>query len=214
MSDHDDFEVEPVNGLPEQLPAGESILWQGQPQWWQLACRAFHVRKVAFYFLVLIVWEVVSGIDQGFGALLIGTAVFKLLLAAAFGIGLLMLLAWGCAREAVFTLTNKRLVMRFGIALRLTLNLPYSRIESGSLRPGRDGYGDVALLLDPEDRISYAVLWPHARPWQFRRPQPTLRCIANAAGVADILAAQLSENVAKPVSDAAEADQGLVGAYS
>lgn len=214
MSEHDDFEVEPVNGLPEQLPAGEAILWQGQPHWWQLARRAFHVRKVALYFLLLMAWEIASGIDLGLSALAIAGAVFKLSLAAGFGIGLLLLLAWGCAREAVFTLTNKRLVMRFGIALRLTLNLPYSRIESGSLRTDRDGYGDVALLLDPADRISYAVLWPHARPWQFRRPQPTLRGIANAAEVADILATQLAQNAADSSTDAAEDDRGLVEAYS
>ncbi|MEO0720506.1 MAG: PH domain-containing protein, partial [Pseudomonadota bacterium] len=26
---HDDFEIEPVSGLPEAPPEGEHILWQG-----------------------------------------------------------------------------------------------------------------------------------------------------------------------------------------
>jgi len=30
---HDDFAGEPVRGLPEKLPAGERILWQGMPDW-------------------------------------------------------------------------------------------------------------------------------------------------------------------------------------
>jgi hypothetical protein len=29
--DHDDFQTEPVRGLPENLPEGEHILWQGHP---------------------------------------------------------------------------------------------------------------------------------------------------------------------------------------
>ena len=29
--DHDDFHFEPVRGLPEALPPGELILWQGSP---------------------------------------------------------------------------------------------------------------------------------------------------------------------------------------
>jgi hypothetical protein len=28
---HDDFKFEPIRGLPEQLPEGEHILWQGAP---------------------------------------------------------------------------------------------------------------------------------------------------------------------------------------
>ena len=28
---HDDFQIEPVPGLPERPPEGERILWQGRP---------------------------------------------------------------------------------------------------------------------------------------------------------------------------------------
>ncbi len=31
MSRHDDFAFDPLPGLPEALPAGENILWQGRP---------------------------------------------------------------------------------------------------------------------------------------------------------------------------------------
>ncbi|MEO1362599.1 MAG: PH domain-containing protein, partial [Pseudomonadota bacterium] len=34
---HDDFEIEPVAGLPEAPPEGEQILWQGRPDTWALA---------------------------------------------------------------------------------------------------------------------------------------------------------------------------------
>ncbi len=189
--DHDDYEVEPVPGLPERLPEGEHIVWQGQPNWWRLAVSAFHIRKVGWYFLALGVWELLTGIDDGTGAMTILIALGKLSLVAAIAMGMLALLAWGSAREAVYTLTNKRIVMRFGIALRLALNLPFDRLESASMKPMAEGCGDIALLLNDEDRISYVILWPHARRWRMRRPEPTLRCIDNVTEVARLLAAQL-----------------------
>jgi hypothetical protein len=39
-----DFDFEPVPGLPAELPAGETMIWQGRPQWRSLAVRAFHIR--------------------------------------------------------------------------------------------------------------------------------------------------------------------------
>ena len=47
MSEHD---FEPIRGLPGPLPEGETILWQGAPDWRVLAVQAFHVRAVAIYF--------------------------------------------------------------------------------------------------------------------------------------------------------------------
>jgi hypothetical protein len=50
---HDDFEFEPIRGLPAMLPAGERLLWQGTPNWRGLAVRSYHVRKIAAYFAFL-----------------------------------------------------------------------------------------------------------------------------------------------------------------
>ena len=49
-----DHDSRAVSGLPEPLPAGERMIWQGKPDWRALALRAFHVRKVAIYFGVLL----------------------------------------------------------------------------------------------------------------------------------------------------------------
>ena len=55
--------------------------------------------------------------------------------------------AWGSARTTVYTITNRRVVMRVGIALPVTLNLPFA----GSPRPAcgctADGTGDIPLAL-------------------------------------------------------------------
>jgi len=62
---HDDFDFDPVRGLPEVLPAGERMLWQGSPRWQDMALHAFHVRKVAVYFAVITLSVVVLRLAEG-----------------------------------------------------------------------------------------------------------------------------------------------------
>ena len=44
-----EHEFEAAYGLPEPLPKGESILWQGAPDLADLAVRVFHLKKIAVY---------------------------------------------------------------------------------------------------------------------------------------------------------------------
>lgn len=191
MSGHDDFEREAQPGLPEPLPAAESMLWQGSPDWRSLARRAFHCYKVAAYFLLLAVWLVAEGVHDGvaMGELLDTLSLLGLLAFCA--IGLLALLAWASAREAIYTVTERRVVMRFGIALRLTLNLPFRVVDEVSVKRHGDGSGDIAFRLGTGDRVSYLVLWPHARPWRVRHPELTLRCVPDVERVARLVAERL-----------------------
>ena len=50
----------PNPGLPEDLPRGEALLWQGSPAWRNLAVSTFHVRKVLAWFAILLAWGFVS----------------------------------------------------------------------------------------------------------------------------------------------------------
>jgi hypothetical protein len=188
-----EFEWEPIPGLPERLPEGERILWQGAPRWTALARRAFHVRKVAVYFALLIVlvliMEMTIGGDSAGSSLGAG---WPIVLAIA-AIGLLELLAWTMSRATVYTITNRRVVMRFGVAIPMTINLPFRRIASAALKEYPDGTGEIPLTLTGSERTSYLVLWPHARPWYFSPAQPMLRTVPDAARVARILADALSE---------------------
>ena len=61
----DDIHVEPLRGLPEPLPAGERILWQGAPDWRALAVDVFHVRAVWIYGALLIAWRIVTIVHDG-----------------------------------------------------------------------------------------------------------------------------------------------------
>jgi hypothetical protein len=182
-----DFDVEPIPGLPERPPQGEVILWQGAPDWRLLARQVFHIRAVAFYFAALILWQFASNTHDG-GTLTEALVPSALLIGfALLSVALLCALAWAMARATVYTLTNRRVVMRIGVALPVTFNLPFAKIEAANLKNGGHGTGDIALTLVPGERLAYLVLWPHARPWQLKQPQPTLRCIPNAAAVAAMM---------------------------
>ncbi len=106
-------------------------------------------------------------------------------------IATLTFLAWLFARAARYTVTNRRVLFQFGVALPMTLNIPLDKISGASLKTYRDGSGDIPLALS-ENRGSWLLLWPHARPWQLNAPQPMLRAVPDAARVAARLAEALS----------------------
>ena len=182
-----EHEFEAELGLPEPLPAGEHLLWQGAPDWRQLAIHAFHARKLTLYFAVLIVIAGATSINSsGFSfESLKSTIVLTVLSVVALGI--VLSLAWLSATTTMYTITDRRIVMRIGIVLGLTFNLPFSRIESAGLRRLGGGHGDLPLVIKEPDRIAWLNLWPHARPWQVKRPQPMLRAVANVDEVSSLL---------------------------
>lgn len=188
MSEHD---YEPIRGLPGDLPKGERLLWQGSPDWWALAQRAFHVRTVSVYFAVLIAWRAVAaGMDGASmpGAIQSGLQMAPLAIAA---IGLLCCLAVLTARTTVYTITSKRVVLRFGVALPKAINIPFAIIDNAALKGFSDRTGDLALTLKSPNKIAYLLLWPHARPWKLSRPEPAMRAVPDASSVALQLALAL-----------------------
>jgi len=212
-----EHELEPQYGLPERLPANEKILWQGSPDARVLARSAFHIRKLALYFVALVGINAASVVTDG-------ATVMDLLLSLVWPAGLSALalagvwtLAWLTARTAVYTVTDRRVVMRIGIVLTLTFNLPLRTIETAAMRQGPDGHGDIVLALKGPDHIAWLHLWPHARPWHLTRTQPMLRALPQVAEVAALLQKAWSaqtggavEPLAAPAAPTAEpAQQGL-----
>jgi hypothetical protein len=182
-----EHEFEAAPGLPEPLPAGERLLWQGSPDWRRLALSPFHVRKLAIYFGVIVLARgaVVLGDSGSVVSALI--AMLWLLPFVAFALGTLLALAWMTGRTTVYTITDRRVVMRIGIVLTVTYNLPFKHIAGAGLRLHRDGRGDIPLQLTAGDRIAWLHLWPHARPWKVGQPEPMLRAVPDARRVADLL---------------------------
>lgn len=191
MSETPEHGREPVPGLPAFLPEGERILWQGKPSVMEFAIRALHLRKVAIYFAVLLVLRIV---EQG---ALSGHSLFVLLSLA--GLGLLLLLAWLQVRSTLYTITNRRVVLRFGLAMPISFNLPFSRVETLDVRHRSAAATDISIGVraNPQQRLSYIVMWPHARPWRLGNVQPMMRCIEDGEAVADLLQEALLKDVDK-----------------
>ena len=184
---HDDFNFEPIPGLPERPPEGEEILWQGAPSWSGLALRVFHLRKVSIYFTILLTWVGVTTVYDGGTATQAMYAITQMLPFPVIGIGLLAILTTLYQRTTIYTITNKRVVMRFGIALSLCVGFPFKQVKGASLRECGDGTGDIVLQMTGPDKIAYLNMWPFARPWQFKMPEPMLRSLPEAQHVATLL---------------------------
>ena len=194
---HDDFEIEPLEGLPEVPPEGEEILWRGRPSTMALAREAMNLNWIIGYFIVLMAWRFISVSDLMPLGQAIGATVPFLLLGLVV-CGLLIGVAWIQSRNTVYTITSARVVMRIGAALTLTLNLPYREIGNAALSLRKNGTGTIALDTTGKVQFSLLVLWPHARPWHFSPSQPALRAIPDAAHVAQILAQAAEARVSVP----------------
>lgn len=187
--DEEDGPSEPVRGLPEALPEDERILWQGSPRPLTLAIHAFHLRFVPLYFAVATAWRAAAKADAGAAggeiAAMVGFSALACLIAMAVVYGL----AWVMARAAIFTITDKRVVMRYGAAIRKYVNLPFSALARADLRRHGSTAGSIALLPTGPGKVGYAHLWPFARPLKIATPQPMLRAIGDVDTVVSLLAA-------------------------
>ncbi len=195
---HDDFAVEPIEGLPELPPEGEEILWQGRPQWWSLAKESLNIYWIMGYFLLLGVWRSVNLMEITDTSTAI-TGALPFVILGGLTCAILALIAYVMARATVYTITNRRVAMRIGAALTVTLNLPYRWINSADLDLRKSGTGTVALHLkdDGVTKLSYLTCWPHVRPWKMNPTQPALRCIKDAEQVAAILGQAAQTRIAR-----------------
>lgn len=202
-----EHEFEAAYGLPEPLPKGESILWQGAPDFADLAVRVFHMKKVAVYFAVLVAIRGFFLDSSGAGTVTVLLGMLIVAGLALTALAALGMLAWLTARTTAYTLTDQRIVMRIGIVLTLTFNLPLKRIETAGLLLTGKGFGDIPLALSSGDRIGWLNLWPHARAWRLAKPEPMLRCIPDAQVFAALLQKTWAQATGKAASKATDAVQ-------
>ncbi len=180
---HDCMKIEPQYGLPESLPAGEKVLWQGSPKLSSIINKVFLFRILAVYFLFILgvsfYWDFQGA---GLNAALTKFALHFLLSSVC--LLALTLLAYLTCNTTVYTLTDKRIVMRIGIVLTLTFNIPFKQILASDYKIFSDGSGDISFLVEPSTKIAFVHLWPHCRFKSFAHPEPALRCIDKVADVA------------------------------
>ena len=203
-----EHELEPAFGLPEPLPSNEKILWQGSPDWRVLARRVFFLRTLTIYFVAILAIRGTLVLVDGGTAMAALKAVLLVAPLAVLALGTLLGVAIMTARTAVYTITNKRVVMRIGIVLNVTFNLPFKRIASAGMNDTGNGTGDITLALAGDDKIGFVHLWPHARPWRLARPEPMLRCVPQAKEVGQILSRAWSASTGLAISTALQTDAG------
>lgn len=192
--DEEDGSPEPVPGLPAQLPEGELVLWQGRPSSLTLAIHAFHIRFVALYFAAIAVWRGVTMIAAGAGFADLVTAFFVSALSAAIAVGILTGIAHVMARATIYTITNKRIFLRYGAAIRKYANIPFSSLSAVSMRRHGSNAGSIALQTAKDAHIGYLKIWPHARPMRFSKPEPMLRAIGDVDDVVRTLCHAMKSN--------------------
>jgi hypothetical protein len=194
----EEYDFEPVPGLPAHLPEGEQLLWQGSPSVKATAFEVLHVGWVAAYFAALLGWRLVAGLSDGQALSQIAIDSIPLAGMAVAAISILSVLARLIARTTIYTITSRRVVMRYGVALPMSVNVPFKAIQSADVAIRRDGAGDIALQVDDLGRLSYFHLWPNTRAWFVRKPQPSLRALPDAQKVATLLSRALNAFAGTP----------------
>ncbi len=187
-----EYDFEPVRGLPFRPSEDEKILWQGSPNWRSLAVHLCHVRTITIYFAVLMLWRVAIAYSDGTSISL--ALEVDAWLAALCGIVMTIALSFAflAARTTIYTVTTRRVVLRYGIAFTKAVNVPLRIVKSVGLRMHANGTGELALQLNGPDKIAYLILWPHARPWRFTLPEPMLRAIPEPQKAAEALRTALA----------------------
>ena len=164
---------------------GETIIWTGSPCWQTLAKRAFHIGGISLYLCALIFANALAGRLQHLSQADILQGELPVAIFAAIVLAATAALAWATARTTRYTLTNQRIVLQYGLAINATLALPMRLVRSVSV--SNAATGDVVIKLKPGNKIAYAKLWPHLRPWRFAQPEPALRALPNAAAAAALI---------------------------
>lgn len=182
-----EYEIEPVRGLPETPPEDEKLLWQGTPDALAAARHILHGGWLALYFALLATSASASALMNEATLPEVASAAMHFAAIGVLALSLLVLIGWLIQRTTIYTITNKRVVMRIGIALPLTLNIPFSKIAAADAKIFGNDTGDISLNPSEPMPLTYLHLWPHARGFHLRNPQPALRCIPEAHAVSSLL---------------------------
>lgn len=185
--------------LPSDIPPGERVLWFGRPETKSLWRRAYRADWVIAWFALAIAWASLSALSEGTNAALVaglGTLALGVLALAILG-----LLAWLSARTTLYVITDRRLIIKSGIALQIFINLPFAKIVAANVRVFGDETGDVSITLAEGQHVAYIALWPSTRPWRFVKPEPTLRSVPEAREVAETLGQALKAAVEQAQQD-------------
>ncbi len=181
-----------IRGVPHALPAGEHVLWEGAPDARALATHVFHRRVFFLYFGAMVGWWSASTAlpfagSEYWSGLLVRVGLSVVVLAVVESIARI------CARTSWYAITNRRVVFKVGMVFPMSINIPFSVVDSAGVARFKDGSGQVRLILGKGHRLAYIALWPHCRGFEFTHPAPILRGLREPAKVGQLLAAAIAE---------------------
>lgn len=176
-----------IRGVPHALPEGEHILWQGAPEAAAIFTHVFHWRLFAAYFAAMMaLWFATTELSFSSPEFLAGLGVrlgLSLLV-----IGIVFVLSRIVARTSWYAITSQRLVLRIGMVFEMSINIPFSLLESAAVGVFKDGTGQVVLTIAKPNRLAYIALWPHCRVFSLNQPQPVLRGLSEPKRIGTLLA--------------------------
>ena len=178
------------NGLPSDvasaIPPSEKILWIGKPDWKSLAYHAFFLKYLLIYLLLAAVYSVsVYGKDIDLGLFFVSFTPY--LLSGVLAGSVISFIAFLQSKNTVYVLTEKRIIIRSGIALIFLLNAPLKNIESIDRQFLRNGCGNISFSTTSKKRIPFLSCWPSVRPWSFISPKPAFRSVPEISELETII---------------------------
>ncbi len=180
------------DGEVSRLPAGERVLWTGQPD--QRALARYFLRER--WFLAFVVFSFSIGAAEsmqyaeGAGPRVVGVATLSVIMALV-AIVSIRLLAWQMAKSSQYVITDRRVYFNIGIVMRADANIPYSSVEGVDLRRRSDGSADLMVTLSGDHEIPWLLLFPHMTWRGTTRGRPTFRALRNPQVAADAVVGAL-----------------------
>ncbi len=181
-----------IRGVPHALPEGEHILWQGAPEAGAIFTHVFHWRLFAAYFATMMaIWAGTTELSFASQAFQVGVAVRVGL--SALVLGIVFVLSRVVARTSWYAITSQRLVLRLGMVFEMSINIPFTILDSAAVGVFKDGTGQVVLKIAKPSRLAYIALWPHCRVWSINQPQPVLRGLSDPQRIGTLLAQAVAD---------------------
>lgn len=184
-----------VKRLPDEvrksIPNNEKIHWNGEPSWASLGYQVFGIKYLIFYFILSALYAV-SQLGPVFSLLAFLVHYVPFLISGAVAASILFVLAYLATRHTSYVITEKRIVIRTGVALVFLLNVPLKNIISIDKQRLAGGRGNLSFEAKSKKRIPFLSCWPSVKSGSFVQPSPAFRSISNIEEIG-VLITELAE---------------------
>ncbi|MEM7527470.1 MAG: photosynthetic complex putative assembly protein PuhB [Pseudomonadota bacterium] len=188
----------PCGASPRCSPKASRCCGKARPSWKALALRGVATKFVMGWLAIIVAWKISALIGGTLTLVEAARLLLMQLCLAAVAVGIFAGIAYATAEQTIYTITNRRVVLRFGLMMDLSVNLPFTQIGKLDLRRHRDGTGDLVLGLQGDlQGLSIIHIWPNSLPWHWFSPTPMLRALPEPDHAGQILADALKADLVR-----------------